>query len=598
MGDYKSAKEAFVSDNPGASIWSINAVSLVALATYALWIALSPYIRHGLLNNTLICVLPLLFGVTIFSTSPLVFTSFLSILSLAFITKSQKCFKSVSSPEKPKGQWLDESDSDEEPAEPASAAGSAAVSPVKLLPSQVAFASGSLLSPDPTTSPMSPSSSSASGHEDPLGIMGVNRRRSLLEGVSLDVPSHIDSKVRISPVPYLRLKKSRATKAQWVEEKGRLPFLTVYRAHMMLMTVICILAVDFEVFPRWQGKCEDFGTSLMDVGVGSFVFSLGLVSTKSLSPPPPTPTPSSPALNSHIIPLTPSPFTSILISLRKSIPILVLGFIRLIMVKGSDYPEHVTEYGVHWNFFFTLALVPVLAVGIRPLTQWLRWSVLGVIISLLHQLWLTYYLQSIVFSFGRSGIFLANKEGFSSLPGYLSIFLIGLSIGDHVLRLSLPPRRERVVSETNEEHEQSHFERKKLDLIMELIGYSLGWWALLGGWIWAGGEVSRRLANAPYVFWVAAYNTTFLLGYLLLTHIIPSPTSSQTSPSILVPPLLDAMNKNGLAIFLAANLLTGLVNVSMKTMYAPAWLSMGVLMLYTLTISCVGWILKGRRIKI
>lgn len=93
--------------------------------------------------------------------------------------------------------------------------------------------------------------------------MGVNRRRSLLEGVSLDVPSHIDSKVRISPVPYLRLKKSRATKAQWVKEKGRLPFLTVYRAHMMLMTVICILAVDFEVFPRWQGKCEDFGTSLV-----------------------------------------------------------------------------------------------------------------------------------------------------------------------------------------------------------------------------------------------------------------------------------------------------------------------------------------------
>ncbi|OXC70663.1 GPI-anchored wall transfer protein 1 [Cryptococcus neoformans] len=598
MGDYKSAKEAFVSDNPGASIWSINAVSLVALATYALWIALSPYIRHGLLNNYLICVLPLLFGVTIFSTSPLVFTSFLSIFSLAFITKSQKCFKSVSSPEKPKGQWLDESDSDEEPAEPASAAGSAAVSPVKLLPSQVAFASGSLLSPDPTTSPMSPSSSSASGHEDPLGIMGVNRRRPLLEGVSLDVPSHIDSKVRISAVPYLRLKKSRATNAQWVEEKGRLPFLTVYRAHMMLMTVICILAVDFEVFPRWQGKCEDFGTSLMDVGVGSFVFSLGLVSTKSLSPPPPPPTPSSPALNSHIIPLTPSPFTSILISLRKSIPILVLGFIRLIMVKGSDYPEHVTEYGVHWNFFFTLALVPVLAVGVRPLTRWLRWSVLGVIISLLHQLCLTYYLQSIVFSFGRSGIFLANKEGVSSLPGYLSIFLIGLSIGDHVLRLSLPPRRERVVSETNEEHEQSHFERKKLDLIMELIGYSLGWWALLGGWIWAGGEVSRRLANAPYVFWVAAYNTTFLLGYLLLTHIVPSPTSSQTSPSILVPPLLDAMNRNSLAVFLAANLLTGLVNVSMKTMYAPAWLSMGVLMLYTLTVSCVGWILKSRRIKV
>lgn len=64
-----------------------------------------------------------------------------------------------------------------------------------------------------------------------------------------------------------------------------------------------------------------------------------------------------------------------------------------------------------------------------------------------------------------------------------------------MLRLSLPPRRQRVVSETVEEHEQSHFERKKLDLIMELIGYSLGCWALLGGWIWAGGKVSRRLVS-------------------------------------------------------------------------------------------------------
>jgi hypothetical protein len=30
MSDYKSAKEAFHSDNLGASLWSINAVSLAA----------------------------------------------------------------------------------------------------------------------------------------------------------------------------------------------------------------------------------------------------------------------------------------------------------------------------------------------------------------------------------------------------------------------------------------------------------------------------------------------------------------------------------------------------------------------------------------
>jgi phosphatidylinositol glycan class W len=39
--------------------------------------------------------------------------------------------------------------------------------------------------------------------------------------------------------------------------------LTVYRAHMMLMTVLAILAVDFPVFPRMLAKCETFGVSLV-----------------------------------------------------------------------------------------------------------------------------------------------------------------------------------------------------------------------------------------------------------------------------------------------------------------------------------------------
>lgn len=43
----------------------------------------------------------------------------------------------------------------------------------------------------------------------------------------------------------------------------QLPAVTTWRAHMILMTVLCILAVDFPIFPRSLAKCETFGVSLV-----------------------------------------------------------------------------------------------------------------------------------------------------------------------------------------------------------------------------------------------------------------------------------------------------------------------------------------------
>lgn len=122
----------------------------------------------------------------------------------------------------------------------------------------------------------------------------------------------------------------------------------------------------------------------MDVGVGSFVFSMGVVSIKSFTSLPDQ-----------------SAFSRIARSLYKSLPIILLGLVRVIMVKGSEYPvshaksgpasrgriligqEHVTEYGVHWNFFFTLAVLPVFGTVIWPIRRsFLRWSTMGLIITL------------------------------------------------------------------------------------------------------------------------------------------------------------------------------------------------------------------------
>ena len=46
-------------------------------------------------------------------------------------------------------------------------------------------------------------------------------------------------------------------------ETTRLSALSTYRAHMMLVTVLAILAVDFPVFPRMLAKCETYGVSFV-----------------------------------------------------------------------------------------------------------------------------------------------------------------------------------------------------------------------------------------------------------------------------------------------------------------------------------------------
>lgn len=66
----------------------------------------------------------------------------------------------------------------------------------------------------------------------------------------------------------------------------------------------------------------------MDVGVGSFVFSLGIVSTRSFT--------SDPGLSSA---------TRIVQSLYKSLPLILLGLVRVIMVKGSEYPVSIYVRG-------------------------------------------------------------------------------------------------------------------------------------------------------------------------------------------------------------------------------------------------------------
>lgn len=121
--------------------------------------------------------------------------------------------------------------------------------------------------------------------------------------------------------------------------------------------------------------------------------------------------------------------------LKSAAPLLLLGVVRLLITKATGYQEHVGEYGVHWNFFFTVA-----AVSILTMTVWVPAGLLaplGLSITVLHQLVLTGGGgSSWVHSDERgSGVIQQNKEGFSSLWGYWALHLLGAAAG-HYLRSS------------------------------------------------------------------------------------------------------------------------------------------------------------------
>ena len=124
----------------------------------------------------------------------------------------------------------------------------------------------------------------------------------------------------------------------------RHPYLTITRTFVNLFTAIAILAVDFRIYPRRLAKAETFGSGLMDVGVGAFLMAHGVTSPEAR----------------ETGGERKGGYMSLLVrTLRQVLPLFVFGMLRLFSVKTTGYQEHVSEYGVHWNFFFTIVSVRV-----------------------------------------------------------------------------------------------------------------------------------------------------------------------------------------------------------------------------------------------
>lgn len=377
-------------------------------------------------------------------------------------------------------------------------------------------------------------------------------------------------------------------------------FITVYRAQMMVITCICIMAVDFQVFPRRFGKVETWGTSLMDLGVGSFVFSMGLISERSFL--------------RQLFESKYSYSRTIYRSLKNSIPIFVLGLIRLISVKSVDYHEHVTEYGQHWNFFFTLGCLPILNAIFSPIIMKTSPLLTSIMISIIYEYLLVGNgLLGYIIASPRDSLLSANREGILSLFGYFPIFLNGLALGASILPIvplsdslfKVGVSRESLMKAYSKGKGKVGISPLKAMFVLSLI-FQVSYYIIDTCYIYS---VSRRMANLLYVIWVSAYNCTFLFLYGIIEKLVWGNVEIQVVTELseddieiktsvdenvcdeYVPTSLTAVNTNSLVLFLVSNLLTGLINLTFNTIDAGILESMAILLAYEIALSGLSLVL-------
>lgn len=380
------------------------------------------------------------------------------------------------------------------------------------------------------------------------------------------------------------VKKTPKTQKPNVELLTPKSFVTAYRSHMLILTNIAILAVDFHVFPRRFAKVETWGTSIMDMGVGSFVFSMGVVNSRSLIKQ------NLLGSNTKKTQFSATSYFKLLISnTKKSMPMLVLGVIRLISVKGLEYQEHVTEYGIHWNFFITIGFLPIFIAILDPLFNLIPRFLVASLISVVYEIALCQggLLKFILTSENRlDNILTMNKEGMFSFFGYLSIFIYGQSFGPFVL--TNKPTYNNLISFTNTTKKSLLTVTTTTGLLITTVIYQLAFNIINESSYFH--NVSRRLANLPYVLMIVAYNAFFLLCYNLIENFFGSNNTGSK--------ILDSTNKNGLVFFLIGNLMTGLVNLTINTLECDNKLATIIIMGYATILVLITYLMNEYKIYI
>ncbi|XP_015369209.1 PREDICTED: phosphatidylinositol-glycan biosynthesis class W protein-like isoform X1 [Diuraphis noxia] len=340
------------------------------------------------------------------------------------------------------------------------------------------------------------------------------------------------------------------------------PYMTVYRFMLNTYTVFCILAVDFNVFPRRFAKTETYGHSIMDIGVGCYVCSNALLFS---------------------IPNTQNMSKIVLKVFKQVLPLLVLGIGRTYFVTKAEYHHYVFEYGVHWNFFMTLAFLKIINLFMLPFVSTCCLSGIATILVFIYEFALNFGLADWIMSDApRDTMFSANREGIFSLIGYEAIFLYSLSMKS---RFSIFMNKNHLIN--------------SMFLLIVTASLSIALFLLTFVISFVFG-VSRRLANAGYVYWILSISSYLLFMSLIIENFITIllHKMGQLGEFNRVSLIIDSINDNLLLFFLFANVTTGVINMCLYTLVMNAVYSLTILSLYMFVIYFTIYILQNYKKKI
>lgn len=398
--------------------------------------------------------------------------------------------------------------------------------------------------------------------------------------------------------------------------------------------------------------------------------------------------------------------------------VLLLGIGRIIILKVLNYQEHVSEYGVHWNFFVTLFCIWNITDILHRLVRRSLLPWLAIMMLMLYQFALLKTpLTDFIFGASRKNFIYANREGILSLFGYIPMYLLAETFARHLFfnldkstedivhinaneeiteeEISSDVTNENEINNENDSDEDineifcdddytkvidadcikkstgnssdveseksihsTHKTSEKSNNLMTQIMHDndshnllkinennllspdddseriYNKWDMLGNkfqrrlfrqlfvvslilWLaWLAStsiqQTSRRLANVAFVSLVLALSFTLILLIAIVDSIgdlvivyrgkkrknISVPVSIGLSGVPPVQPLpvktLECLNTMQLPVFLAANVCTGVINMSMKTIYVSHVNSLMVLFVYSLAIAGISWVLMKK----